>query len=215
MTGDNPKLDRLVEFDERSRLFPIRTLVAERPRRSYTWSVPVFLDQGREGACVGFAWAHDAAARPKVVPLVDDLDAFDIYNRARVLDQWPGEGYDGTSVIAGAKAMVERGWVKTYRWAFGENDLALAVGYKGPAVLGVNWYTGMFRPDVDGFLKPTGQIEGGHAILCIGYSIKTHRYLVHNSWGQDWGLGGRAYIHREDMARLLAESGEACIPVVR
>lgn len=215
-TQQDRKLDRLVEFDSRSRSFPIRTLVADKPRRSYTWSCPVFLDQGREGACVGFAWAHDAAARPKVVPLVDDLDAFDIYHRARVLDQWPGEGYDGTSVIAGVKAMQERGWVKTYRWAFGEDDLALAVGYRGPAVLGINWYTGMFRPDVDGFLKPSGNIEGGHAILCHGYSVRDGGYYkVHNSWGQGWGVNGEARIRREDMARLLSELGEACIPTLR
>ena len=208
-------LDRLEEFDDRSRGFPIRTLVAERPRRSYTWSVNVFLDQGREGACVGFAWAHDAAARPKVVPLVDDLDALDIYNRARQLDRWPGEAYEGTSVIAGAKAMQERGWLKEYRWAFSEDDLALAVGYKGPAVLGIPWYEGMFSPDEQGFLRPTGAVAGGHAILFIGYSVKHDRYLVHNSWGQGWGARGRAYIHREDVQKLLRENGEACIPVFR
>lgn len=215
MMDEMPKLDRLVEFDNRSRQFPIRTLLPDKPRRSYTWSCKVFLDQGREGACVGFAWAHDAAARPQVVPNIDDLDAIDIYNRARQLDAWPGEGYDGTSVIAGAKSMQELGWLREYRWAFGESDLALAVGYKGPAILGLNWYDGMFWPDEQGLLRPTGSIAGGHAILCNGYSIKTHRYRVHNSWGQDWGVGGVAYIHREDMARLLSEQGEACIPTFR
>jgi hypothetical protein len=210
------KLDRLPEFDERSRSFPIRALVEDKPRRSYTWSVKVFLDQGPDGACVGFSWAHDAAARPKIVPNVDDLDAFDLYHRARQLDQWPGEGYEGTSVIAGAKAMQERGWLREYRWAFSETDLALAVGYKGPAVLGINWYTGMFQPDSNGFIKPTGVVEGGHAILCHSYSIQDGGfYRVHNSWGQGWGEMAVAKIRREDMARLLSEQGEACIPTFR
>jgi len=189
--------------------------VAEKPRRSYTWSCKVFLDQGREGACVGFAWAHDAAARPKVVPLVDDLDALDLYRYARTVDAWPGEAYEGTSVLAGAKAMQQRGWLKSYRWAFSEEDLALAVGYKGPAVLGLSWYEGMFEPDADGFLRPSGNVAGGHAILCHGYSRKLDAYKVHNSWGQDWGVRGEALIAREDMVRLLAEDGEACIPVFR
>lgn len=31
---------------------------------------------------------------------------------------------------------------------------------------------------------------GGHAVICIGYSDATERFLVRNSWGDDWGKGG-------------------------
>lgn len=208
--------NRVPEFDPKSLEFPIRTLVANKAPRSYTWSVPVALDQGREGACVGFGWAHELAARPVQVPNITNEVARNIYLRAQVLDQWDGEAYEGTSVIAGAKTVMELGYLKEYRWALGpgaaaaERDLALAVGYKGPAVMGTHWYEGMMRPDVDGYLRPTGNIVGGHCYLVYGYSIK-YGYKVWNSWG----TGHYGWISQGDMITLLANQGEACIPVIR
>ena len=208
-------LDRAVEFDERSRAFPARTLVAARAPRSFTWRCDVTLDQGREGACVGFGWAHEAAARPKPVRGLTAADALAVFRRSQELDQWAPAAHDGSSVLAGAKAGTERGWYGEYRWAFGEPDLALAVGWAGPAVLGLNWYEGMFEPGPDGFLRRAGALAGGHCLLCVGYSVRRAAYRLHNSWGPGWGEGGRAWLTAADMATLLAEDGEACVPVVR
>jgi len=208
--------DRVPEFDPKSLAFPIRTLVASKARRSYTWSVPVALDQGREGACVGFGWAHELAARPVQVPNITNDRALAIYRRAKQLDAWDGENYDGTSVIAGAKAVMELGYLKEYRWALGpgataaENDLALAVGYKGPAIMGTNWYDGMFTPDEKGYLRPTGSVAGGHCYLVYGYNLQMG-YKVWNSWG----TGHYGYISQADMVTLLSQDGEACIPTIR
>jgi len=55
--------DRAVRFDERSKEYPIRTLVAAKPLRSFTWR-HLQLDQGTEGACTGFSATMEAAARP-------------------------------------------------------------------------------------------------------------------------------------------------------
>lgn len=210
------KFDRLVSFDARSRNFPIRALLpsAVKPR-SFTWSCNVWLDQGSQGACTGFAVAQEAAARPVVIRDVTNELAKEIYNRAKELDEWPGTDYEGSSVLAAIKAGKEHGWYTEYRWAFDESDLAAAIGYKGPAVLGVNWYEGMLDVDASGFVHVTGNILGGHAILCNGFSVKKQAYRVHNSWGQGWGVNGDAFISTADMRRLLAERGEACIPVVR
>ena len=108
-----------------------------------------------------------------------------------------------------------RGWWGGYRWAFGEQDLAYAVGYLGPAVLGVNWYKGMETPDASGQIFVTGEQLGGHAILCIGYDHVRQLYRLHNSWGKDWGIGGDCFISVSDMKRLLSENGEAAIPMKR
>ena len=34
------------------------------------------------------------------------------------------------------------------------------------------------------------RLLGGHAVMAVGYSDATQRYLIRNSWGSDWGMGG-------------------------
>lgn len=208
--------DRIVNFDERSRNYPIRTPAEYSTKpRSYTWRCNETLDQGPDGACTGFAVAHEAIARPKEIENVTYDTAFSVYKRAQELDVWPGENYEGSSVLAAMKAGVERNWYSEYRWAFGEDDLAYAVGHRGPAVLGINWHEGMLEADSKGFIYPTGRVLGGHAILCNGYSYTKRIYRLHNSWGPNWGIDGYAFIHADDMAKLLNAYGEACIPTKR
>jgi hypothetical protein len=217
-TATDPRLGRIPEFDKRSLEYPIRALVlaeqASKPR-SYTWRVNKWLDQGMEGACVGFSWTHELAARPMVVSDVDNLYARGIYKEAQKVDEWPGEDYEGTSVLAGAKVVQKLGHMEEYRWAFGLNDLILAVGYKGPAVLGINWYEPMFSPDEKGFIHVDGGLAGGHAILCYRVNVKQKFFGLWNSWGDSWGLNGACLVSFDDMERLLSEDGEACIPVHR
>lgn len=214
-TSDTRRLDRIVQFDEQSRSFPIRTLVADKKPRSYTWAIRTTLDQGTEGACVGFSWAHELASRPVIIDGIKERDGLAIYQEARTLDEWPGEDYDGTSVLAGAKAVIATGYMKEYRWGFGLQDLILAVGYAGPGVLGTNWYEGMFEPDAKGFIHPTGRLVGGHAILIRGVNVTKKYVTLHNSWGSDWGKNGDCYLSFDDLDKLLHEQGEFCIPVGR
>lgn len=213
-------LDRLPSFDERSRNFPIRTLVADKAPRSYSWSVPNILDQGQQGACVGFGWAHELAARPISVPGITNEIARGIYYEAQKADEWPGEDYSGTSVLAGAKIITARGYQSGYRWCFGLNDLILAVGYTGPVVMGTYWYEGMFEPDANGFIHPTGNIMGGHCwdVTRVAIQLPTRPvgyFTMVNSWGSDWGRNGTAKVTFGDMATLLAMDGEACVPTGR
>lgn len=214
-TTSDKRLDRLVQFDERSRSFPIRALVETKKPRSYTWRCDTVLDQGNDGACVGFSMNHELAARPDVVSGVSYKSGMFVYHEAQKIDEWPGEDYDGTSVLAGIKVLSDKGYISEYRWAFGLDDLILAVGYHGPAVLGINWYGSMFSVDDKGFIHVSGNIAGGHAILCNGVNVKGKYFTLHNSWGKSWGVNGEVKISFDDMNRLLSESGEACIPVVR
>jgi hypothetical protein len=230
-------LDRRQEFDERSKDYPIRSLMeGMEALRSYTWSCDVYNDQGQEGACVGFGWSHELSARPKVIR-TDASGAQAIYNRARQLDQWPGEDYEGTSVLAGAKAVQERLNSKgvtvmpEYRWAFGWHDVALTLGFKGPVVLGVDWYSNMWDPAEDGFLHADGDLVGGHCILARGVRVVKKDPLIaavpsnidmdkswvllHNSWGTGWGNGGTARLRLRGLDKLLRAGGDACVPVIR
>lgn len=229
-------LDRIPEFDERSRSFAAVSPIDTRPLRSYTWSCDVYNDQGQEGACVGFGWTHELAARPHIIRR-DAEFARGIYHRARQLDDRPGEDYEGTSVLAGAKAIQElqnskgKKYFDEYRWAFGIQDTLRVIGYAGPVVLGVNWYDGMFDPDPRGFIVPDGELAGGHCILANGVKIvrfdKTlpatwdnidkdaSHVRLHNSWGTGYGIGGDVFITVAGLDKLLQEDGDACVPSYR
>jgi hypothetical protein len=210
------RLGRVPQFDERSRNFPIRALLdAGAKPRSYTWRLDTHLDQDNTPFCVGFSIAHELAARPVVVTHVDTMLAVGLYKRAQQLDEWPGEDYPGSSVLGGVKAASEGGYYDEYRWAFGIDDLIVAVGHHGPAVLGINWYRSMFGPDHDGTIHVDGSLSGGHAILTNRVDVKHERFFLSNSWGVGWGLNGGCWISFTDLDRLLHEDGEACIPISR
>jgi C1A family cysteine protease len=34
------------------------------------------------------------------------------------------------------------------------------------------------------------RVLGGHAVVAVGYDIKSRRFRVRNSWGTRWGVNG-------------------------
>jgi hypothetical protein len=228
---EDPRLDRLVEFDEQSRQYAATDILRSTAQpKNKSYRVGKWLDQRSDGACVGFSFLQEALAMPRRARGLfskSDLElerkAREIYWSAQRIDPWPGGSYpgaspryEGTSMLAGVKIMQKLGFYDEYRWAFGEQDLALSVSNLGPAVIGVNWYEGMYEPNSKGFIEPTGRNVGGHAILVMAVNVTTlNAYRVWNSWGRSWGRNGWAYLSRQHMAQLLSQNGEACIPVKR
>ncbi len=222
----DPRLDRLVEFDEASRAFPVCAVITAEVPITRLWTIPAsepVLNQGKEGACVGFGVTNELRFEPAPIAGLDATFAREkIYWPAQRIDQWAGGAYpgakpfyEGTSVLAGIKSAAALGFYGEYRWAFGESDLGMAISHVGPAVIGVNWYTGMFKPDSRGYLNATGRVEGGHCILVIGINTRYSYYTIYNSWGPAWGRNGTARIRRATMDRLLREDGDACIVTQR
>jgi hypothetical protein len=226
-TVDDPRLDRLEEFDEASRDFRIGAVTdATQPLTTKLWTIPdteAVLDQGPDGACVGFGVTNELRFNP--VPITGLNEAFakqSIYWQAQRMDQWPGGSYpgatpvyEGTSVLAGIKVATKMGFYGEYRWAFTEPELAAAIPQFGPSVIGIPWTTTMFHPDAKGFLRPTGKVAGGHCVLVIGITITGSTgdgyYTIYNSWGGQWGDQGTAKISRRNLAKLLKQNGDACI----
>lgn len=207
--------------------------VASPTPRSYTWGLPTsqMRAQGDTPRCVGYTCAHEIAARPSV-HTIGAFTGDDMYSLAQAIDRREGRHWDeGASIIAGVKALRERGYVVDFRWALSVEELAVGVSRIGPALLGVDWTEDMLEPDADGYIWPSGATVGGHAVLDRGY--KTHskpyedgRHLIQNSWGTEWGGRGNsktgvappgcAFITDEALRVLLSRPyADACIPTVR
>ena len=214
-----PVLDRRVAFDEQNRNYAIRPMLGTRVMRKTTLHqvpYPLPLDQGAEGACVGFGWSGQLAVGP-IFNRASNTYAQAYYMAARKVDRLEGRYWpEGASVLAGAKVARSRGLISGYRWAFGVDDVIDSLVVKGPVVLGVPWYESMYETDRAGRVLINGSLVGGHCILACGF-IKDHPQWGGdwvqwvNSWGPHYGVRGVGYISVSDLHVLLKQDGEACI----
>lgn len=90
----------------------------------------------------------------------------------------------------------------------GQLKACLAAGF--PFVFGITVYESFETDEVahSGAVPMPQTSEtalGGHAVMAAGYDDASQRFLVRNSWGSDWGLGGYftipyAYLGDENLA---------------
>ncbi|HEU4718141.1 MAG TPA: C1 family peptidase [Bacteroidia bacterium] len=69
----------------------------------------------------------------------------------------------------------------------------LANGY--PFVFGFTVYDNMYSAAVTktGHLSlpgPNDKMEGGHAVMAVGYDDRNERFIIRNSWGSKWAMKG-------------------------
>lgn len=227
------ELGRVIVEDVRDKKFPLSAKIstASSKTHKYWWDNGWWGDQGRTSMCVAYSWVHYLEDGP-VTQYYDKKRTFSseflhesvapgkhqslfkpdaIYHAAQKVDAWPGENYKGTSVRAGAKVLKKLGVITEYRWASTLNEVIQAVLTTGPVVVGTWWYSDMFRPKDKGLITATGTKSGGHAYLLNGVNVKKKLFRIKNSWGQDWGIKGHAYISFDDFEKLLQDQGEACV----
>lgn len=202
---------RLVEANKGHRVEIIST------ERSAFWTPGKVLDQGQEGACVGFGTTAEYGASP-VRGMISDYLALSTYRRAKEIDEWEGVDYEGTSVRAGMLVGRERGWWDGFKWAFNLTELKAAL-LLGPVVLGLEWRENMYEAP-GGIVDIGGEVVGGHCILLTGYSTnysgRGPTFRWRNSWGATYGINGNAYISQDNLNRVLFEAGgEAAVPIGR
>jgi len=218
VTG-RPTLDYVPKLDERNRAYRI-TADRDLTMQARYWTPgSVVTDQGTEGACVGHGTVNEYLASPARGRLPDaNTTAYEVYRAAQRIDEWQGEDYDGTSVRAGMLVGRQRGWWSGFQWAFTMAELRVALE-TGPVVIGVEWTAGMYDAP-GGRITVTGPVVGGHCLLLTGYTPNWHKlgphYRLRNSWGLTYGARGSAYIHANDLQRILfASGGEAASAVGR
>lgn len=210
-------LGRHVRHDPASRGFPAdRSTPAQ---RSVFWHHygPV-LDQGNLGSCTANALDQWLNTKPQHVvhgKMFREADALALYHVETVLqggDQYPPDDPGGSS-LGVCKAAKSMALITSYQHIFG-HDHALAAIPLGPFITGVNWYEGFFQPDSKGLITISGPVVGGHEFLVTGYSPRLGVWRCLNSWGKSWGVKGVFFMTTETFARLLAEDGDAAVPML-
>jgi hypothetical protein len=214
------RLGRHVNHDSRSIAYPFKAPGA--PLTSQRWSTDAtpILDQGNLGSCTGNATVGALLCQP----LFDRLDsgqqahlnetlAVKIYEDATKTDPFPGEypptdtGSDG---LDAAKAAASLGYISGYSHAFSLNDSLVAMTI-GPVIIGINWYEGFDTPAADGKIEISGSIRGGHELCLDEIDVEGSSVWLRNSWGETWGVGGRAHMSFDTLGSLLDQQGDVTV----
>lgn len=185
-------------------------------------------DMGAEGATVGFSVAYAMQSNIKTkLHKTETLSARGIYLSAKKHDEWPGEDYEGTSVLGGLKAAqsagayVEAQWpyaqqkptagalpsykVATFERIVGIEGLKTALRNGNVVVAGVNVTADWSEPEPDGriIIRTPLEVQGGHSVCIVGYDAKSANFKFANMWGTNWGSKGFASIRDTDLEQIL------------
>lgn len=211
-------LGRLVEHDSASRDFAFQVAATKPKTVLWEHSAPV-LDQGQLGSCTGNAlaqWLNTSYAQGHRSGLLDEAGAVELYSLATHLDVIPGTYLPddtGSSGLAVCKAGKKLDYLTSYSHAFGFDALLMTLQHT-PVIVGTEWTQNMFDPSGSGFIRPTGAIAGGHEYLILGCDMQLQMLTMLNSWSDQWGIHGRAFIKFNDFRMLLANQGDVTVPVI-
>ena len=196
------------------------------------------LDQGQTGSCTGNAHVMSISTQPFTGSAhCNETDARLAYQGGTCLDNGcsvpctsktcpaafnpsTGANDNGSQTISVAQWMVDVGWLGSYTTADTTAQLEACLA-NGPADIGIDFWSGMQTPDANGYLNPTGYVEGGHdmnaAILDTKGTTDTSddEIWVHNSWSNTWGwcLGSECGYARIKVSNLAKLNFDADCPV--
>lgn len=226
---EGKRLGRHVRHDSRSLAYQVEPvvisgLVSVRHERH----IPV-LDQGDLGSCTGNAaegcvgtsplFEALPAGNPYFPPTLDEAtcerEAVEFYSEATKLDDIPGSyppddtGSDGLSV---AKVALKVGLISGYQHAM-SLDAALTALAAGPVITGVNWYDSFDTPSPTGVIAIArgAVVRGGHEFVVDELNVEHQLVGFTNSWGDAWGVQGRAYMSWDTWGQLLSEQGDVTV----
>lgn len=186
-------------------------------------------DTGPEGTTVGFAIAYalQAAVKEKNHQSVT-LSPRGIYVLAKQYEEWPGEEYEGISVIGGLKTVREVGayfeddWpytskskpetaqkvaykISTYSELTGIDQILNALRESKVIVATIQVTNDFDKTDNEGrvTVKLPLKTIGAKAITIVGYNENTAEFKFANDWGTGWGKNGFGLIKDTDLLRIM------------
>jgi len=185
----------------------------------------IIRNQGREGACTGFSLAAVINHLNQERDVDLKVSARMLYEMARKNDEWPGEEYDGSSLRGAIKGWKNMGVCAEQQWPYlvngGIEHLTIeaakdarrntigayyrlrpeiahfhsAINETGAISVSARVHEGWNNP-VNGVIKQSDKMIGGHAFAIVGYNEKG--FIIQNSWGKSWGDNGTATWTYED-----------------
>ena len=208
------RLGRHVLHDERSREFP-----AERGRLQSVdhEASGLPLNQGEVGSCTAEALcgALDSAPNLNGSGVLNQADALKVYGVETDLEKQPYPPNDpgGTGLMV-CKAAQKMGLINGYKHAFGIEHALEALVVR-PVITGISWYTSFDTPDADGLVEIAegATVRGGHEVVADGIDLQNELVWFWNSWGPEWGKGGRFCMSFDTWDRLLKENGDVTVPI--
>ncbi|XAL98386.1 C1 family peptidase [Phycisphaeraceae bacterium D3-23] len=192
------------------------------------------LDQGQEGACVGFALAGVINVLNQQRRNPTQVSARMLYEMAKRHDEWEGERYSGSSCRGGIKGWHHTGVCTEAEWPYAVNrkgrltvkrakaarkntigayyrlrhrisDFHTAINEAHVLFASANVHAGWDNENIkDGVIPHRATLEGGHAFAIVGYNEAG--FWVQNSWGPDWGQRGLALWTYEDWHENITDA---------
>ena len=190
------------------------------------------LNQGREGACTGFALAA-VINRMSKKPGVPDgcVSPRMLYEMAKRFDEWEGEEYEGSSIRGAIRGWKNSGVCLDKTWPYEQDrpgnltinrakearsctvgayyrvrpsvsDFHAALNESGAIAVSAHVHPGWDRPRKT--IRFNKERDGGHAFAVVGYNEKG--FWVQNSWGRRWGSDGIALWTYEDWAHNVMDA---------
>ena len=182
--------------------------------------VPPVLNQGSTPQCVAYSTSELKAQQDRI-----DQGQFYDFDEPRFFGQIGGTaagavvrvafdqmlhlGYPVVGSVDGAK---DHKIAAYYAVPVSASEFQAALQSFGPIVIGMSWDTAFDSVPSSGILpKPKGVSRGGHAVLIIGWKTISGvlYFLIQNSWGTSWGLGGRCYLAASYLGAIVGEAWKA------
>lgn len=193
----------------------------------------VILDQGRDGACTGFALAATINFIYRQQSSKHNVSPWMLYAMAKRHDEWLGEDYDGSSCRGAIKGWYNSGVCSDeltddishsnqfemtldiandasshrlgayYRLEREISDFHAALNEVGVVFVSAQIHEGW--NDKQGHeITLSHDAIGGHAFAIVGYNDEG--FWIQNSWGSDWKKSGLALWRYDDWALNIMDA---------